>query len=157
MQSDIIITPHPASPIPAGRRWAGRIISGLAIAFLLFDAGAKLVPVQPVMEGMQKLGFQSTPELARGLGILLLVCTGLHVIPRTALLGAVLLTGFLGGTIAIHLRAGHPLLSHVLFGGYVGVLLWTGLFLRSQTAWRLFCAQFTGRAAGAARETGFGS
>lgn len=151
------MTPHSVSPIPAGPRWAGRILSGLAIAFLLFDAGAKLVPVQPVLDGMKHLGFQSTPELARGLGVLLLACTLLHAIPRTALLGAVLLTGFLGGAIAIHLRAGHPLFSHVLFGGYVGVLLWMGFFLRNRTVWRLFCAQFTGRAAGAAGEAGFRS
>lgn len=125
-------------------RRTGRILSGLAIAFLLFDAVGKLVPVRPVMEGMQQLGFNSTPELARGLGGLLLVCTLLYAVPRTAVLGAVLLTGFLGGTIAIHLRAGNPLFSHVLFGGYVGILLWAGLWLRSKIAWRLLCAKFTG-------------
>lgn len=139
------MTPHSVSPISSGRRWTGRIISGLALAFLLFDGGAKLVPVQPVLESMRKLGFQSSPELARGLGVLLLACTVLHMIPRTALLGAVLLTGFLGGAIAIHLRAGDPVFTHTLFGGYVGVLLWAGMFLRRQTLWHLFWAQLAGR------------
>ncbi|MBI2518429.1 MAG: DoxX family protein [Opitutae bacterium] len=120
-------------------RWTGRILSGLAIAALLLDASAKLVPLQPVMEGMVHLGFKNqTPEFARMIGGLLMGCTALYAIPRTAVLGAILLTGFLGGTIAIHLRLGHPLFSHVLFGGYIGVLVWVGLGLRNMQVWRLF-------------------
>lgn len=117
--------------------WTGRILSGLVVAFLLFDAAGKLATIQPVMDGMRYLGFHGTPGLARGLGTLLLACTVLYAFPRTALVGAVLLTGFLGGTIAIHLRAGHPLFSHVLFGGYIAVLLWAGLCLRHPPMWRL--------------------
>ena len=116
------------------QQWIGRILSGLVIAFCLLDAGLKLVPIQPVYEAMQTLGFESTTTLARGLGVLLIVCTVLHAVPRTSLLGAVLLTGFLGGTIAIHLRAGSPLLTHVLFGAYIGIMLWAGLLLRNKNA-----------------------
>lgn len=111
--------------------WTGRILSGLVIAFLLMDAVMKLVPVKPVLDTMQTLGFNSTDALARGLGILLVVCTALYAFPKTALLGALLLTGYLGGAIAIQLRAGNPLFSHILFGGYVGILMWTGLLIRN--------------------------
>lgn len=110
--------------------WTGRILSGLVVAFLLLDASVKLVPIKPVMDAQQSLGFSDSIGLARGLGALLLSCTVLYAIPRTSLLGAVLLTGYLGGTIAIHLRAGHPLFTHILFGGYIGILLWIGLFAR---------------------------
>jgi hypothetical protein len=112
--------------------WIGRVLSGLTITFLLLDAAMKLVPLQPVIDSMQDLGFTSTPSLARMLGVLLLACTVLHAVPRTALLGAILLTGYLGGSIATHLRAGSPLFSHVLFGAYVGVALWAGLLARSR-------------------------
>jgi DoxX-like family len=112
--------------------WVGRLLSGLVIAFLLLDAAMKLVPAQPVTEAMQNLGFNSTDALARGLGILLLTCTALYVFPKTALFGAILLTGYLGGSIAIHLRMGNPLFSHMLFGGYIGVALWAGLLARNE-------------------------
>ena len=119
--------------------WVGRLLSGLTIIFLLLDAAMKLVPLQPVIESMQDLGFMSTPALARMLGVLLLACTVLHAVPRTALLGAILLTGYLGGSIAIHLRAGSPLFSHVLFGAYIGLALWAGLLARDgQSRTQLF-------------------
>ena len=121
------------NPNPSAR-WAGRILSGLVVVFLLFDAGIKLVPIQPVHDTMQRLGFDSTATLARGLGILLVACTVLYAIPRTALLGAVLLTGYLGGAIAIQLRVQSPLFSHLLFGVYVGAMLWGGLLLRDPRA-----------------------
>lgn len=111
--------------------WIGRILSGLAIAFLLLDAAMKLVPLRPVIEAMQGLGFGSDAALARGLGVLLLACTILYALPRTAPLGALLLTGYLGGAIAVQLRVGSPWLTHVLFGGYIGLALWLGLWLRS--------------------------
>ena len=114
--------------------WAGRFLSGLTIAFLLLDAAMKLVPLQPVTDSMQSLGFTPTAALARELGVLLLACTVLYAVPRTALLGAILLTGYLGGSIAIHLRAGSPLFSHVLFGAYVGLALWAGLLARNRPA-----------------------
>jgi hypothetical protein len=111
----------------------GRILGGIAIAFLILDAAMKLVPLEPVIEAMHELGFASTNGLARGLGLLLLACTILYAIPRTALLGAILLTGYLGGAIAVQLRAGSPLFSHVLFGGYIGLILWTGLIARNSS------------------------
>ena len=110
--------------------WIGRILSGLVIAFAALDSAMKLVPLRPVLEAQSGLGFPDSPGLARALGLLLLACTILHALPRTAVLGAVLLTGFLGGTIAIHLRSGNPLLTHTLFGLYIGAMLWAGLLLR---------------------------
>jgi len=125
------MTPN-SSQVSAPQLWTGRILSGLVIAFLFLDAGIKLVPIQPVIETMQSLGFTSTPALARTLGVLLLVCTLLHAIPRTSLLGAVLLTGYLGGAIATQLRVVNPLFSDILFGGYIGIVLWAGLLLRNK-------------------------
>ncbi|MBX7132889.1 MAG: DoxX family protein [Fimbriimonadaceae bacterium] len=120
------------SRTPAVLLWVGRILSGLVIVFLLMDAGMKLVPLQPVIDTMRDLGFESTDALARGLGVLLLVCTALYAFPRTALLGAVLLTGYLGGAIAIHLRVGSPLFTHILFGAYIGLFMWAGLLIRNR-------------------------
>jgi len=92
----------------------------------------KLIAVPPVMDSMRELGFVSTVGLARCLGGLLLVCTALYAFPKTSAFGAILLTGFLGGTMAIHVRAGNPLFSHVLFGAYLAVMLWVGLLLRDR-------------------------
>ncbi len=111
--------------------WAGRILSGLAVAFLLLDAIIKLPPIAPVTDTLRELGFVPTVELARGLGVLLLLCTALYAVPRTAAIGAVLLTGYLGGAMAIQLRADTPVFSHLLFGAYVGLFVWAGLLLRS--------------------------
>jgi hypothetical protein len=93
--------------------WAGRILSGLSIAFLAMDAGMKLANLQMVKEGASALGYP--PETMLPIGVVLLVCTLLYAIPRTAVLGAVLLTGYLGGAIATHVRVGDPLLTHTLF------------------------------------------
>jgi hypothetical protein len=111
-------------------RKAGWIVSGLVTAFLLMDAVMKLLALPQVLEAGAELGFPGA-TMARGLGILLLACTLLYITPRTALLGAVLVTGYLGGAVATHLRLGNPLLSHTLFGVYVGVAMWAGLYLRS--------------------------
>ncbi len=114
------------APVSRGTLWAGRIISALVVLFLLFDGAIKLVPLAPVTESLAQLGYPVS--LARGLGVL--VCTVLYVIPRTAILGAILLTGLLGGAIATHLRGGSPIFTHLLFGAYLGVMVWGGLFLR---------------------------
>jgi hypothetical protein len=111
--------------------WTGSLLSGLVIAFLVLDGAIKLVPIQPVFDTLQALGFSASTSLARGLGVLLLACTALYAVPRTSLLGAVLLTGYLGGAIAIQIRAGNPTFTHVLFGAYVGVVLWAGLIIRN--------------------------
>jgi hypothetical protein len=108
--------------------WAGRILSGLVVVFLLFDGTIKLIPLDIVVETSAKLGIPAS--LARTLGVLTLVSTILYAFPRTAMLGAILLTGYLGGAIATHLRVGSPLFSHVLFGAYLGLMIWGGLFLR---------------------------
>jgi hypothetical protein len=110
--------------------WGGRVFSGLAVAFMLFDGGIKLVPLSVVTETMAQIGWPATPEMARGLGILALLCAALYAVPRTSLIGAILLTGYLGGAIATQLRIGAPLFSHILFGVYLGLVVWGGLVLR---------------------------
>jgi hypothetical protein len=118
-----------ADPSTSNRsRWIGRVLSGLPVFFLIFDAVIKLIHIPPVVEACARLGLPD--HLAGGLAVLLLACLTLYVVPRTAALGAVLLTGYLGGAVAIHLRIGDPLLSHTLFPVYVGAMLWAGLFLR---------------------------
>ena len=109
---------------------AGWIVSGLVILFLVMDAGMKLVPIQPVFDTMKTLGWPSEPALMRLLGVLTLVPALLYAWRRTALIGAILLTAYLGGAVATHVRVGSPLFSHVLFGVYLGLLLWGGLYLR---------------------------
>jgi hypothetical protein len=108
--------------------WAGRILSGLVVAFLLFDGAIKLIPLDIVVQTSQELGIPV--HLARTLGMLTLAGTVLYAMPRTSVLGAILLTGYLGGAIYTHLRAGSPLLTHTFFGIYLGVLMWGGLWLR---------------------------
>ena len=110
--------------------WSGRVLSGTVIAFMLLDSVIKLPPLTIVSETLGQLGFFATPELARGLGVLGLTCTLLYAWPRTAVLGAILLTGYFGGAIATHLRAGSPIFSHLLFGFYLGLTVWGGLYLR---------------------------
>jgi len=119
-----------AAPVSKKGLLAGRIMSGLVIAFLTFDVVFKFVKPAPppVVETMAHLGWSLS--LAPVLGIVLLICTALYVIPNTSVLGAILLTGYLGGAIATHLRIADPLFSHVLFPTYLGVLLWGGLYLR---------------------------
>lgn len=108
--------------------WIGRVLSGLLILFMLFDSVIKLVKIQPVTDALTQLGYSD--RLARPIGVIELVILALYVFPRTAVLGAVLLMGVLGGAIASHLRVGDPLASHVLFGAYLGLLAWGGLYLR---------------------------
>ena len=109
--------------------WTGFAMSAVVVLFLLMDAGMKLAAVQPVLEAGQQIGFPGV-AMARTLGAILLLCTLLHAWPHTSLLGAILVTAFLGGAVATHVRLGNPLFSHVLFGVYVGILMWGGLLLR---------------------------
>jgi hypothetical protein len=108
--------------------WAGRIVSAFPILFLLVDGVMKVVKPAVVVNATVQLGYPESVILP--IGILLLACTALYVIPRTSVLGAILLTGYLGGAVATQLRVGNPLFSHILFPGYVAILLWGGLWLR---------------------------
>jgi len=133
MQSISADFSHPitrASASPARRVWAGRILSGLAAAFLTMDAAMKLLHVQPAVEGTAQLGYPASVLFT--LGVIQVVCLLVYLTPRTAILGAVLWTGYLGGAIATHVRVGSPLLTHTIFPIYVAALLWGGLWLRDR-------------------------
>ena len=110
--------------------WAGRIISGLAVAFLLMDAVMKLMLVPQAVDGTKELGYPV--GVIFPLGVLQLALLILYLIPVTAPLGAILWTGYLGGAIATHVRVGNPLFTHMLFPIYVAALLWGGLWLRDR-------------------------
>jgi len=122
-------------PPPAGRTnraaWTGRALSGLAILFLLADGAMKLVPLQPVVDAMQALGWPVDPTLLRLLGLAEIAATLIYAYPPSSVFGAVLLTGYLGGAVASHIRIGSPLLTHVLFGVGLGAVVWGGLWVRS--------------------------
>ena len=108
--------------------WAARILTGLVVSFLLFDAIIKVLQLAPAVQGTVALGYQ--PSAVLTIGVVELICITVYVIPRTSLLGAILLTGYLGGAIASQLRVGNPLFSHVLFPMYVAGMIWGGLYLR---------------------------
>jgi len=110
------------------RVWIGRVLTGLSGAFLLLDSGIKLAKARVAVEGSVALGYPAT--VVFGLGVVLLACTALFLLPRTAVVGAVLLTGYLGGAIATHVRVGDPMFSHTLFPIYLAMLIWGGLYLR---------------------------
>jgi hypothetical protein len=107
--------------------WAGRIVTGLVVLFLVFDGATKILRVVPVMEACARLGI--TPDMAAGIGAVLLVCTALYAIPRTAALGAILLTAFLGGAVATHVRGGSGWFEIAFAVGFGG-LAWLGVVLR---------------------------
>lgn len=110
--------------------WTGRVMSAIVVLFLLFDSIMKLIKVAPVTEAFAQLGYPDS--LARGIGVIVLVCVVLYAIPRTAMLGAILTTGLLGGAITSHLRLGDPIFTHTLFGVYLGLLAWGGLYFRDE-------------------------
>lgn len=111
-------------------KWASYAMSGLVVAFMLLDGAMKLVPLDVTTEAAAMLGYPGTAEFTRGLGLTGILCTLLYAVPRTSVLGAILLTGYMGGTAAAHLRVGNPLFTHVLFGAYFAILAWGGLYLR---------------------------
>jgi hypothetical protein len=125
MQSDV------RPPISRGALWTGRVMSAMVALFLLFDGAMKLVKPGFVVEATVRLGYSESVIVP--LGVVLLVCTALYLIPRTAVLGAILLTGYLGGAVASHVRHEDSLFE-MLFPVIFGVLLWGGLLLRD---WRL--------------------
>ena len=135
MSTPVLQSVSPSSPqsATASRRVpksviAGRIITGIALAFMTFDVTMKLAQVKEAMEGTVQLGFDASIVLP--LGLIQLACLVLYVIPRTAPLGATLLTAYLGGAVAIHVRLGNPMFSHILSPVYVAIFLWGGLYLR---------------------------
>ncbi len=119
---------EPFISVSKNAAWSGRILSGVLSFLLLIDAIGKFIRPAPVVEGTVKLGYPESVILP--LGVVLFVCVVLYAIPRTAVLGAILLTGYLGGAVASHVRVGDPLATHALFPVYIGILLWLGLYLR---------------------------
>ena len=118
-----------------GKLWTGRIMAGLVIAFMLMDSIFKLIPNEMVTASTVELGYQA--HHIPVLGILGLMSIVLFTIPRTSILGAILLTGYFGGAIATHVRLDNPLFSHILFPVYLGLLAWGSLYLRNETLRKL--------------------
>lgn len=116
-----------AVPASKGRLWTGRIISALVVLFLLFDGVTKVMRVRAVLDASAQLGYPVSTIV--GIGITLLVCTAFYVIPQTSVLGAILLTAYLGGAVATQVRVGNPMFE-TLFPIIFGALLWAGIFLR---------------------------
>ncbi len=133
--------PH-TLPVSKKRIWIGRIASGLAVAFLLFDSLTKVLQVPWVVKASTQMGFPVGAILP--IGLVLLACTIVYCIPRTAILGAVLLTGYLGGAVEVNVQAGLPLASHTLFPIYFAVFVWGGLALRDRRVWSIFARPATG-------------
>ena len=106
--------------------WVGRIVGGLPALFLLVDGAMKLVKPTVVVEATTRLGYPESTIIP--IGMVLIICTILYLIPATSVLGAILLTGYLGGAVATHVRAGEPVFS-IVFAIIFGVLLWLGLYL----------------------------
>ena len=129
-----IVMPILTQPVSRPKFWAGAIIAGLVVAFLVFDAVAKLIQVDAVIKASEQLGLpqSATPKI----GALLLFCTLIYVIPRTSILGAILLTGYLGGAIAIHVRAENGIFP-VVFAAVFGGLVWLALALREPRLMKL--------------------
>jgi DoxX-like family len=113
-----------------GMIWIGRVLTGLATAFFVMDGIMKFIQPRFVIDATRGIGWPTDPVTLDVLGFLLLASTVLYIIPRTAMLGAILLTGYLGGAIASHARLGDPLLTHDLFGVYLGAFVWGGLWMR---------------------------
>ena len=112
-------------------RRTGLVLTCLVALFLIMDIAMKLLVLPQVTQTMADLGWPTDSTTVRGLGVIQLTCLALYLWPRTSVLGAVLLTGYLGGAVATHVRIGSPLFSHILFGVYVGVIAWGGLWCRS--------------------------
>lgn len=115
----------------ARRPWGSYILSGLAILFLLFDSIIKVLKLEVAVQGTKELGYPESQVV--GIGLTALTCTILYAIPKTSVLGAILLSGYLGGAIATHVRLENPLFSHVLFPVYLAIFIWGGLYLRDHS------------------------
>ncbi|MCF6123521.1 DoxX family protein [Mesorhizobium sp. M7A.F.Ca.CA.001.07.2.1] len=118
------------APVSPGALWTGRALSGVIVLFMIFDGVIKLPPLDVVTQTMVPLGWPADANVARMLGVISLISTALYALPRTSVLGAILLTAYMGGAIATNVRVDNPLFSHMLFGVYLGIILWGGLYLR---------------------------
>jgi hypothetical protein len=139
MSAALLATDSAASPrtsSSAAALWTGRNLSGIAVLFLTFDTLIKFSGAKQAVDTMTQLGWQ--PHALPIIGTIEAVCLILYLVPRTAPLGALLWTGYLGGAIATHLRIGNPLFGYVLFPTYVAALLWGGLYLRDARVRALF-------------------
>jgi hypothetical protein len=136
LEAEGYTSPAAAAQVSRAAVRTGRVLSGLAVVFLAFDASMKVLQVAPAIQGTTELGYQTSVILP--LGIVQVVCLIAYLVPRTSVLGAILWTGYLGGAIATHVRVGNPLFTHVLFPVYVAALLWGGLWLRDARLRRLF-------------------
>ena len=116
-----------SASVSKGSLWTGRIVSGLVVLFMIFDGVTKVMKARQVIEASVRIGFPESTIV--GIGVALLVCTALYVIPRTSVLGAILLTAYLGGATAANVRVGSPAFN-TSFPIIFGVLVWLGLFLR---------------------------
>ncbi|MER8953210.1 DoxX family protein [Mesorhizobium sp. M0833] len=132
------MTMSQAAPVSSRALWAGRVLSAVVVLFMIFDGVIKLPPLEIVTQTMVQLGWPANANVSRMLGIIGLVSTALYALPRTSVLGAILLTAYLGGAVATHVRIGSPLFSHILFGVYLGAILWGGLYLRDPRVRGLF-------------------
>jgi len=120
-------TVHTVS-VPKNKLVIGYVLTALVALFMTFDTVIKLLQLTPAVQGTVELGYPA--DRVQWIGIIELVAVGLYLVPRTSVLGALLLTGYLGGAIATHVRVGSPLVSHTLFPIYVALMLWGGLYLR---------------------------
>ena len=128
LEEEFMQSANPTAPASQKKHWAGRSISALVVLFLLLDSAVKLMKLPPAVEGTARLGYPVS--LVLPIGIVLLICVVLYVIPSTSVVGAILLTGYLGGAVASNVRVGNPLFGYILAPVYVAVLLWAGLPLR---------------------------
>jgi hypothetical protein len=120
--------PRTSGPVSRAQLWTGRGLSAFAVLFLAFDCAIKLLQVSFATQATLELGYPASSVFA--IGVIELVCLVAYLIPRTSVLGAVLLTGYLGGAIATHVRIGNPVFTHVLFPLYIAAFIWGGLYSR---------------------------
>lgn len=136
---DASLEPSAAARVRTSRAalWTGRVLSGLGALFMLFDGGAKVLDlIPPEAKAANSYGWPEHTLFT--IGVLALIGTVLYLIPRTAVIGAIFLTGYFGGAIATHLRVGNPLFSHTLFPVYIAAFLWIGLLLRDERVRAIF-------------------
>ena len=139
MTTTAAIESNASVPVSKAKLWTARIMGGLVIAFMLMDSIFKLIPNEMVGAASAELGFQA--HHVPVMGVLGFTSILLFAIPRTQVLGAILLTGYFGGAIATHVRLDNPLFSHILFPVYLGVLAWGSLWLRNETLRRLIAGK----------------